>query len=82
MQEPQSPYGGFDLMLGVGASRLDAFYPELAGQPISPDRKERIVRTLVRNLYTFHLQVRGFYKISGLSFWMIRRNRLAIFSSG
>ena len=57
MQDKHSSFGSFDLMLGVDTTSLNEYFPKLAGQQISIERKERITRTLVRNLYSYHLQV-------------------------
>jgi hypothetical protein len=59
MHEKHTAFGSFDLMIGVGSASLDQFFPELSGQPVTVDRKERVARTLVRNLFTFHLQVQS-----------------------
>ncbi|RWS06725.1 Neuroligin-4: X-linked-like protein, partial [Dinothrombium tinctorium] len=57
MADSGSLYGNYDLLLGV--TKVESYrqftsYDERHG--IDPSRRDRILRTLVRNLFTFHLQ--------------------------
>lgn len=46
-----------DPLLGEVAGSSKANGPPALGGPINEERRDKIIRTLVRNLYTYHLQV-------------------------
>ncbi|XP_023210237.1 neuroligin-3-like [Centruroides sculpturatus] len=57
MEEYTELYGQYDLLFGV--SRVESFFQFSAQEEkhgIENDRRDRLLRTLVRNLFTYHLQ--------------------------
>ena len=58
MSDVNSFYGNYDLMFGV--TKIEA-YNQFTAQDerhgIDPQRRDRLLRTLVRNLFSYHLQV-------------------------
>lgn len=68
MSEYDSLYGNYDLLFGV--TKIESYnqftmHDERHG--IDPARRDRLLRTLVRNLFNFHLQVNG-YTIHSFSY--------------
>lgn len=72
MSDKQSNFLQYDLMIGINRAPLNEFYTFSTADPltdvnsktsltsvgpINEERKDKIIRTLVRNLYTYHLQV-------------------------
>lgn len=57
MDTYSSVFANYDLLLGVSKVPYYDFSAVDERQGIESGRKERILRTLVRNLYTYHLQV-------------------------
>ncbi|XP_054708197.1 neuroligin-2-like [Uloborus diversus] len=57
MNEKESLFGQYDLLFGV--TRAEYFYHLSSNEEkhgIDPDRRDRLLRTLVRNLFNYHMQ--------------------------
>lgn len=61
MGDLSSMYGNYDLMFGVTQAEGYNGIGWMEKRGIDASRRDRILRTLVRNLYTYHLQVSSFY---------------------
>jgi neuroligin len=60
MMSSESSFGDYDLMLGVTKiESYDIFNAEDIAEGIDENRRDRILRTLVRNLFDYRLQVRN-----------------------
>lgn len=57
MDTYSSVFGNYDLLTGVSKVPYYDFSASDERQGIESGRRERILRTLVRNLYSYHLQV-------------------------
>lgn len=57
MGDLPSLYGNYDLMFGVTQAEGYNGISHMEKRGIDPARRDRILRTLVRNLFTYHLQV-------------------------
>lgn len=69
MGDPNSHYGKYDLLFGV--TKIESYNQFTMADErhgIDPQRRDRLLRTLVRNLFSFHLQVSNLqcYKIYNL----------------
>ena len=59
MMSPETSFGDYDLMLGVTKMEsYDMFNAEDEREGIDANRRDRILRTLIRNLFSYRLQVR------------------------
>lgn len=57
MEDSNNLYGQYDLLFGV--TRIESYFQFSSHEDksgIEPDRRDRLLRTLVRNLFTYHLQ--------------------------
>ena len=62
MNDPTSTFASYNLMIGV--TRLESYnlFSSIDfDEGLNESRRDKIIRTLVRNVYNYHLQVIGFY---------------------
>lgn len=77
MMSSETSFADYDLMLGVTKiESYDIFNSQDERDGIDSNRRDRILRTLIRNLFSYRLQVRALSSVSSLSFslfasWLI-----------